>query len=257
MPPGKRLRRRRRWRLDAHDGGRFGSRGACEGRHLGFTPQARRLEARLPPCHGDGLRAGAPLALRVGASNCERGAECDQARGSRAKRHRGQPLGHAALLIAPGRRQPSVRLGTRSPRISKRVYFPISLPRRTNTSRTTPARNQRSRVVNRTRARPAIFSTRLTGQPRPLQRTSTRARAGARTDRIRTFTPRDVTLPASRTTGNGLSSLGGGLDWGVDGVSEVVAGGTRTVNVRDTVEDAPVLSLTRRVTCLLPAVENL
>jgi hypothetical protein len=70
LAPGTRRGRRRRL-LNVHDRGRLGSRGPRESGHFPDRAQARRLEGRFLTRYASRLRANAPLALRVRASNRE------------------------------------------------------------------------------------------------------------------------------------------------------------------------------------------
>src|SRR5215203_3485838 len=85
-----------------------------------------------------------------------------------------------------------------------------------------------------------------TGQPRPVQRATTVAPRGARTERMLTRVPRGRTVPASRTTAD---STRGGVLVGA------VAAGASTVIVRVIVRTTPSESVTRRLTACVPAVK--
>jgi hypothetical protein len=234
-----------------------------ERRQLRRTPQPQRLEASFSH-HTNRTRAGFAGALAAWTSHRIPDCERDQANPDQQESDCGQASGHGAIRLVPGYMQPSARCGRRFCLSLKRVNFPMLSPRWTSTSRTTPAGNSRLRASNRTGLRPTTFFLRLTGHPRPTQLTSALAPLGARTASRLISVPSSVTRPTSLTIGNGLNILGSGVgptsSWrnGGGGGPVAPAGGcARTETVSDSVEAAPLSSVTRRVTGLWPAVENL
>src|SRR5439155_510228 len=142
--------------------------------------------------------------------------------------------------------------------ILKLVYLPIWPGLVISTEMTTPARSRRSAARKRSvRCRvPALRTLRRNGQPRPLQRTSTRALRGIwRTCSAVMIAPPRTSRPRSETIGNGLITdgplcgagapvgpgemnvFGEADDW-VESVPEPL-----TVSVWNAVAVAPVASL--------------
>ena len=118
-----------------------------------------------------------------------------------------QVSGQGAISAVPGHTQPFVRLGRRSRRIFMRVNSrcgpcggrapPVQL-----------AGIKRSGGRRRSRARRTTRDARVSGHPSPWQRTRTWEPRGARTASKSMLVPGCVTLPATVTIGNGLSSRG-------------------------------------------------
>jgi hypothetical protein len=244
-------------------GGRWGGHGCPPARRkrrqLRRTPQPWRFGA-WSFHHRNRTRADFAGALPAWTGHRITDCPRAQANPDQEESYRGQATGHGAIRLVRGHTQPSARCGRRFCLSLKRVNFPMLSPRWTSTSRTTPAGNSRLRASNRTGVRPTTFFLRLTGHPRPTQRTTAFAPLGAWTVSRRISVPSAVTLPTSLTIGNGLNILGSGIgptSGGPDGPAAPAGGCARTETVSDSVEAAPLSSVTRRLTVLWPAVENL
>jgi hypothetical protein len=160
----------------------------------------------------------------------------------------GQSGGQRVPCLSSKRRHRSRRTGDRLRRMRKRVYLPMRSRLRTSTSRTTPAAILRWNAGKRTFLLPATLLERRRGQPRPRQRTVIREHTAARTVSSRTRTPVSIKLPASRTTGGGLSS------GGRKGLSRTYSGRPgATSRVRERTAVALSLSVTRSPTTCEPA----
>src|ERR1019366_2710234 len=161
--------------------------------------------------------------------------------------HRAHELGHVIGLVPDELRQVSTRAGSLPRRTVKRVYLPICPALKILTSRTAPARSQRSKRPKETSTVPplALFfaaTTRLWvfgGQPWPWQVTLTLAPTGASTVNSAILTPEDLAEPAIRTTGKGCIR---------------VIGCEATVIVSETSLERPLASVTRSRTTCDPAV---
>lgn len=123
-------------------------------------------------------------------------------------------VGQAIGWLSLGLRQLSVRIGSLACLITNRVYLPITPGSETMIRRLAPARSERSNRPKVTVTRPALpllvevatTCAALAGQPGPWQLTVIIAPAGARTVSSLTFTPKEYSEPAIRTTGKGCIS---------------------------------------------------